>query len=100
MKVNYKEYVVIGNAGEEQQVITLSDFTFKSTKQEYDTIVNSFVVEVASFPMCNEFQKMLRDDPDDALKVIENQKCVVTAFRDLNYEVWKTTVKMVKIVEE
>lgn len=104
MKINYKEYVVIGNACEEKQVIVLSDIQFYGGKEIYDSITKSFEEEVNSFLMnklyFNDFQKMLRENPEDALKHIENQKCVVTEFYDLDEEVWKRTVKMVKIVEK
>lgn len=104
MRINYKEFVIIGNAGEEKQVIVLSDVQFDGDKEVYDKIVKTFEEEVNSFLMnklyFNDFQKMLREDPYEPAKYVENQKCVVTEFWDSEEVIWKQTVKMVKIVEE
>lgn len=105
MKINYKEYVVIGNAGEEQKVITNFDDVFDGTAQVFADYCKAFEAEVNFYHRnkianANGFQVMLREDPEDALNHIENQKCVVTDFWDSEEEVWKHTVKMVKIVEE
>ena len=100
MKINYKEFVEIDN----KQVIVLNDIMFDGNKDMYDSIARSFEEEVNSFWMnklyFNDFQKMLREDPYADVKHIENQKCVVTEFYDQDEEVWKRTIKMVKIVEE
>lgn len=104
MKINYKEFVIIGNAGEEKQVIVLSDIQFDGDKEVYDKIVKTFESEVYMFwktkANCNDWQMMLREDPYEPAKYVENQKCVVTEFWDSEEVIWKQTVKMVKIVEE
>ena len=105
MKINYKEYVVIGNAGEEKKVITLYDYVFQGTAQDYAEYSDSFFQETNRFwynhnRLSNDFEVWFREDPDDAAKHIENQVCVVTEFWDSEEEVWKRTVRMVKIIEE
>ena len=100
MKAIFKEYVVIGNAGEMKETVVLSNLEFNCTRDEFDAIVKSFETEVAALPFCNQFQKMLRDNPNDAAIKDDNMKSVVTVYYDANKEVWKKTVKYIQFFEK
>ena len=45
-------------------------------------------------PNANECQVMLRDDPNDSTKVIDNQKCLVTSYYYGDYK-WNRIVKKI-----
>lgn len=99
MKAIFKEYVVIGNAGEMKETVVLSNLEFNCTRDEFDAIAKSFEAEVAALPFSNQFQKMLRDNPNDAAIKDDNMKSVVTVYYDDNKEVWKKTVKYIQFFE-
>lgn len=99
MKAIYKEYVVIGNAGHRKETIELSNLKFNCTRDEFNAIANSFETEVRNLHFTNTFRKMLRDNPNDPAIMDSNMKSVVTEYYDSNKEVWKRTIKYIRVFE-